>query len=633
MGWEDGLSDEQRVAASARDRVVRLLAGPGTGKTRTLTNRVARLQEVEGVGADEILVLTFGRAAARELRERLQQLGVATPMVLTLHGFALRQLLRNGAAPDIPEPILIADDLDERFVIQEDLKSILNRPIRLVRAAFQDLASDWETLNADTEEWESSYPDPSFLGAFREHRTIFGYTVRSELVYRVKRALLERPEFRLERRFTNVIIDEYQDLNRCELEVVRAVVGEGVSLYAAGDDDQSIYGFRHAFPQGIRDLQNTYRGAVDQELEVCHRCDREILRLALSVAALDPRRVAKNLHSASSGSGVVEILAFRTGAAEAKGVARICKYLIDVEGVPRGGILVLQRRDFGTAFSSPILNELDALGIRAVRQVNPFAILEQDEGRQVVCVLRLLANPDDSLAWRQLLELRDNGVGPTPLSQIYDLAKERSLRFSEALAIVRADADLIEARNRHRLVDDLIEIDRLLEELEPLLDQDLPDSLVTLLQRVLGREDIEVFFDVLFALSGQEEAPTLRDVFQGLQAVRDYIDELMREGEEDAIRIMTMHAAKGLTASAVIVPNAEDELLPGNVESEAQEGDERRLLYVSLTRARHYLYVTFAARRSGMQARAGRPASRHSLTRFLQGLVSPKPGRDFVDSL
>jgi DNA helicase-2/ATP-dependent DNA helicase PcrA len=545
MAWEVGLSPEQQRAASAGDVYVRLLAGPGTGKTRTLTNRVAYLQEVVGVGAGVILALTFGRAAARELRVRLQELGVRAPMVLTLHGFALRQLLRNGAAPDVPEPILIADDMDERRVIHQDLRDILKRPVRKVRQSFQDLAADWETLDADTEEWETSYPDPAFLGAFREHRTIFGYTLRAELVYRVKRALHERPEFQLERRFTHVIIDEYQDLNRCELEVVRALVEEEVSLFVAGDDDQSIYSFRHAFPQGIREFPNAYRGAADEELEVCHRCDREILRLALSVAALDPRRVEKNLRVASENEGTVEILGFQTGAAEAKGIARLCKYLIEVESVSAGDILILQRRDFGAAFSTPIIEQLSALGIRAARQVNPFAILDEDDGRQVVCVLRLLANREDCLAWRQLLELRANGVGSTPLSQVYELARERNVRFSQALTALRSDAELIEAKNRQRLVDDLAQIDTLLDELEPLLDQELPEALVTLLQHVLNRDDVADFFDVLFALTGEEEASTVRNVFEGLQVVRDFVDEMMREGEEDTDRLMTCTQRRG----------------------------------------------------------------------------------------
>lgn len=421
--------------------------------------------------------------------------------------------------------------------------------------------------------------------------------------------------------------------SRCELEVVSALAEGGVHVYVAGDDDQSIYGFRHAFPQGIREFPNTYRGASDEELEVCHRCDKEILRLALDVAAQDPRRIAKTLRSASDDDGTVEVLGFDTGAAEAKGVAAICEHLIEVAGVPAGEILVLQRRDFSGSFSKPIVAQLVALGIPATRKTNPFALLDEELGRQVVCVMRLLVNRDDSLAWRELLDLRDNGVGPTPLDQVYDIARERTIRFSAALDLLRANASLIEARNRQRLIDDLQAIDFMLGELEPILDEDLATALVPMLNRVLGRDDVEDLAALFSALVEEEESPSVKKVFQRLQAVRDIVEEQSEGTVENAVRLMTMHAAKGLTASAVIVPNAEDELLPGPVDSEVQEGDERRLLYVSLTRARKYLFVTYAVRRFGTQARAGRKALRHSLTRFLRGIVTPQNSKDFVRDL
>lgn len=232
----------------------------------------------------------------------------------------------------------------------------------------------------------------------------------------------------------------------------------------------------------------------------------------------------------------------------------------------------------------------------------------------MVCVLRLLANRNDSLAWRELIELRDNRVGTKVLVQVYDLARQRGVRFSQALADLRNDPDLIEARNRNLLVDDLRAIDAMLTELEPLLDEELPDALIMLLRRVLERDEIDAFFEVLVQLTPptEEESVTVRHIFEGLQVVRDFADAMMREGEEDTVRLMSMHSAKGLTATAVIVPNAEDELLPGNFETEAQEGDERRLLYVSLTRARKHLYVTYAARRTGMRARAGVASSNHT---------------------
>ncbi len=633
MAWQDGLSPEQESAASAPGPHTRLLSGPGTGKTRTITNRIAFLIEELSVDAEDILVLTFGRAAARELRERLDELSVPVPMVSTIHAFALRQLLKNGGAPELPTPIFIADDFDERYVVDEDLKTILRRSVRQVQKSFQNLASDWETLNVETEDWESNHPDPAFLAAFREHRTVYGYTLRSELVYRVKRALQERPEFEIEREFRYVIVDEYQDLNKCELAVVQALEARGADLFVAGDDDQSIYSFRHAFPQGIREFSETYPGAAEEELEVCHRCAKDILAVARAVAEQDVRSVPKALRPREDApDGVAEVLAFRNGSSEAEGVAALIHYLVNVEGVPANEVLVLQRMDRANGFSQPIIEALDDLGIRGLRISNPFAILEESDGRQVVCALRLLVNREDSLAWRELLELRKNGVGGATLRAVYDLAREQGGTFAAALQTVRANPGVLQAANRSRLAADLEAIEEILEKGEPLLEEEMPAALTQLLQLVLERDDVAEYFEVLLLLAG-EDPKSLQQVFSGLQAVRDYIDEVMRQGEEDAVRFMSMHAAKGLTATAVIVPNCEDQLIPGNAEGEVEEGDERRLLYVSLTRARSHLYVTYAAKRSGLQARAGRADSSHQLTRFLQGIVSPRQGEKFVADL
>jgi ATP-dependent DNA helicase UvrD/PcrA len=163
MTWREGLSEQQAAVASHVDEIVRLVAGPGTGKTRVMTQRVAYLIEEEEVAPDRILALTFSRAAARELRERLDvllgdEVG-ERPAVSTLHAFALRQLLRNRGAPTLPHPILIADDFDERHVIQEDIRILADmKRISAVRKEFQNLASDWETLAADEDQWERKYP-------------------------------------------------------------------------------------------------------------------------------------------------------------------------------------------------------------------------------------------------------------------------------------------------------------------------------------------------------------------------------------------------------------------------------------------------------------------------------------------
>jgi DNA helicase-2/ATP-dependent DNA helicase PcrA len=322
-----------------------------------MTRRVAYLIESGTAEPSAILALTFTRAAARELRDRLEELlGIERgdrPAVSTLHAFALRQLLRNAGAPNLPAPIRIVDDYEERWIVEEEISrfSGLNN-VRAVRKELANLASDWETLRADEDEWERLHPSPAFLGAWRQHRQVYGYTLRSELVYAVKKALEQDPDFELEREFTHVLVDEYQDLNKCEIDVIQRLVGDGRNLLAAGDDDQSIYAFRNAFPQGLREFPETYAGAAEGELAECHRCDRLILDLAVNVAAQDPGRIPKELHAMPGcDDGQVEAYAFRNTGHEAAGVARIARQLVDAD-VPAREILVLLRSDPGGVYSS-----------------------------------------------------------------------------------------------------------------------------------------------------------------------------------------------------------------------------------------------------------------------------------------
>lgn len=287
MAWDDDLDQEQKQAASHVGCHACLVAGPGTGKTLVITRRIVYLVDEKGVDPDSIVALTFTRAAAAELRRRVaEELGEErSPRIWTLHSFALRQLLRNSElAPDILKPIRIADDWEERHIILEDLANTLGIDVRQARQKLWSLSAAWESLRADAEGWPEPSPDPKFIGAWEEHRLVYGYALRAELVYRLKLAVEQYEGFDLEGASGHVLVDEYQDLNRCDLAVVRALVDRGAELFAAGDDDQSIYGFRRAYPQGIREFLQDYPGGVLLKLRVTKRCDPQILKLGQFVA-------------------------------------------------------------------------------------------------------------------------------------------------------------------------------------------------------------------------------------------------------------------------------------------------------------------------------------------------------------
>ena len=645
MQWDRDLLDDQREAASHIGTHARLLAGPGTGKTLTLARRAAYLVTEKGISPDQILAVTFTRAAAFELRNRIADVLEGQqnelPRVSTLHSFALRQLLRNSdLIESIPRPLRIADDWEERNIILEDLKVILGYNLKTVRERFNLLSADWQTLVADEEEWENRFPDPRFLGAWRQHREVFGYTLRSELVYQLKRALEQTEEFSLESDYLHLLVDEYQDLNRCDLAVIFAIRDKGVEVFGAGDDDQSIYGFRYAHPEGIRRFDRDYIPSSSLTLGTCVRCDRSIVDLSLFVANLDPTRLEKPLEPRNdAGEGKVYILRFGNQQGEARGVATICRYLLDRQGYAPKDILILMRSDRYGAFSSVIREALESRDVPVAVRVEGTP-LDTPEGRIFLSVLHLLADDNDSLALRTLLILRDNRIGKESYSALYDLARNNAETFSKTVRRVMEEPGLI-PRLGGRIASEMREVQNILDRhqdrFESLADSSEPQDLLGALRNLADDviEDTDNRAEVLQFLESIVAETNSTDHGELLRALSSSLEDAEQELDSKSVNIMTMHKVKGLTASAVIVIAAEDEYIPGRQIGE-REGDERRLLYVSLSRAQHFLAVTYCERRTGQQRHTGRTSGqlRRTLTRFLRDApITPINGADFVKQL
>jgi len=645
MRWDEGLLDDQRDAASHVGRHARLLAGPGTGKTLTLTRRVAYLVTERRIPPNQILAVTFTRAAAFELRNRIADiLGVPQselPRVSTLHAFALRQLLRNsGRIGSVPQPLRIADDWEERYIILEDLKVILDYDIKTVKERLNLLSADWQTLTADEEKWEQRFPDPRFLGAWREHRQVFGYSLRSELVYQLKRALEQIGEFSLESNYLYLLVDEYQDLNRCDLAVISAIRDKGVEVFAAGDDDQSIYGFRYAHPEGIRRFDRDFIPSSPLTLRTCVRCDSGIVDLSLFVANLDPSRLQKPLEPRDdAGGGEVYILRFRDQEFEARGVATICRYLLDKEGYSLKDILILVRSDRNGAFSSVLRDALEVQNVPMTIQVEGTP-MDVSEGRVYLSVLRLLVDDSDSLALRTLLMLRDNRIGKESCSALYDLARNNDETFSKTAHRIMVEPGLI-PRLGERIAGEVREIQNIIdthrERFATLIGSSEPEDLLSSLRDLAEDiiQDANTRTEVLRFLESIVTETNSTNHVELLRLLSSSLEDKEQELDSERVNIMTMHKAKGLTASAVILIAAEDEYIPGSQTGE-KEGDERRLLYVSLSRARHFLAVTYCDHRTRYQKYTGRTSgsSRRTLTRFLRDApIASIDGESFVGRL
>jgi len=603
----------------------RLLAGPGTGKTKTLTRRVLSLILQHNADPDSILLLTFTRLAAAQLKDEikkvLEPLGKTIPQVSTLHSFALRQILYNSSRIDtLPRPIRIADDWEERYIIQEDLKKVLNlKEIGDVQKLINQLSTDWETLRIDEIGWEQQFPNPAFLGAWRSHKDQYGETLRAELVYQLKKQLNQSRDFQLDKEYKHILIDEYQDLNACDLAIVNELAKRGAELFVAGDDDQSIYGFRFATPAGIRNFEQIYQNSKKLALEICFRCDKNILHSAEFVASLDPARLPKPTRPKDeAGDGEVLIIGFKDQSHEAEIIAKKIKSLIDADIKP-DQITILLRNDRNGLLSKPIIETLKKYSVD-VSLTTDSELENNKEYRTVLSIIRLLVDQNDCLAWRTLLQInKTNGLGDECIKSIWNYAQSKGIRFSVALQkIAKSPSEL--QKFGPKIAKFVSEINVAIVELKAI--ESPIEAINATVDKFMGEGEIKEQVKKYFVgILENQEKPDLENLIKIVSTSSEYIEQ---ETKENAVNILTMHQAKGLSFDVCFIVGAEDEYIPGRNTGD-KEGDERRLLYVSMTRARHKLFISYCNKRTGQQRHSGSNSGteKRTLTRFLRDSKIP----------
>ena len=603
----------------------RLLAGPGTGKTKTLTRRVLSLILQHNADPDSILLLTFTRLAAAQLKDEikkvLEPLGKTIPQVSTLHSFALRQILYNSSRIDtLPRPIRIADDWEERYIIQEDLKKVLNlKEIGDVQKLINQLSTDWETLRIDEIGWEQQFPNPAFLGAWRSHKDQYGETLRAELVYQLKKQLNQSRDFQLDKEYKHILIDEYQDLNACDLAIVNELAKRGAELFVAGDDDQSIYGFRFATPAGIRNFEQIYQNSKKLALEICFRCDKNILHSAEFVASLDPARLPKPTRPKDEAEdGEVLIIGFKDQSHEAEIIAKKIKSLIDADIKP-DQITILLRNDRNGLLSKPIIETLKKYSVD-VSLTTDSELENNKEYRTVLSIIRLLVDQNDCLAWRTLLQInKTNGLGDECIKSIWNYAQSKGIRFNVALQKIAESPSELEKFGQ-RIAKFVSEINVAIVKLKAIESpiEAINATVDKFMSEGETKEQVKKYF---VGILENQEKPDLENLIKIVSTSSEYIEQ---ETKENAVNILTMHQAKGLSFDVCFIVGAEDEYIPGRNTGD-KEGDERRLLYVSMTRARHKLFISYCNKRTGQQRHSGSNSGteKRTLTRFLRDSKIP----------
>lgn len=594
--------EQEAILAHNPKRHARVLAGPGTGKSATVVALVQQLSALDP--APRIKLLTFTRAATAELAKKVSDHpATASERPSTIHSFSISVLLRNPGTGDFPAPLRIADRWEEKRIVQPTLARRLRVTVKKLEKLIHEMAANWEYLQEKLNPQVDAAERARFIGGWTEHRQIYGYTLLAELPYALRQALqdhadLEGVDYDL------LIVDEYQDLNACDLELLHLIAARGCSIIGVGDDDQSIYKFRNADPEGIRRFHRDYPGCACYPLSVTQRCGRSIIEWASYVIAGDPDRPPRPQLDPADGSppGEVALLAFRGEVAEARGIASLIRQLRDRDGVPPEEILVLLRGDYHGTFSGPIKHELNAIGIP---YSDPDAIermLAGTDNRRMLETFRLLVDPRDSLGWASLLLLTP-GIGQTFSDYIYERARAQRIQFGQVLF----DAEAANFPSGPRTAG---------------VARELMQSVTGWLNDhpVPGERPENGWGHWMMEVSGGDILPKpSADCAMLLEALDTLVEEGQDFGgylaqilplakdralaESSGVRIMTMTGSKGLTARATIIAGVDDGIVP---RPEQDLAEERRLLYVAMTRAKEFLFATWAGRRSGPTARAGR---------------------------
>ncbi|MCC7012957.1 MAG: UvrD-helicase domain-containing protein [Planctomycetes bacterium] len=611
----EGLNAEQRAAVTTTEGPVLVLAGAGSGKTRVITVRIAYLLQ-RGIPARNILAMTFTNKAAREMRERVGKLVGADRagelFVGTFHSFCLAALREHGAHLGLGGGFTICDASDQLSAVRGVLRDLRIGDAKTQPAALQSKISLMKNKLVDADEFlaQAQGDEDELLG--RAYKHYDEHLRRSKtldfddlLLYTLR--LLKHKEVREQyaKRFRYVMVDEYQDTNGPQYEIVKAIAGVHRNLCVVGDDDQSIYGWRGADLTKILHFEHDFKGAKVVRLETNYRSTQQILGAANRVIANNPKRLGKTLKSAFGDGAPVSAVALKDENEEADHIAKEIKSLVERRQAKFGEFAVLFR---ASALARAFETQFRARAIPYVL-VGGMSFFDRKEVRDVMAYLKLAVAPEDEVALLRVLNCPPRGVGKATLDKALEFASTHGLALAQAFErgeeIPGVPADAVRAVREFRSlvasaaqpdvsvplarrVERLLDAVRYKDEIERLY----PDE-VTRMQRWGAVTEIVELADRHHARNKQASFATL---LQDLSLEADDGDDA--DHQRDVVTLMTLHAAKGLEFPRVYLVGLEEGLLP-HTRSVAEDSveEERRLMYVGITRAQRHLTISYTQNR------------------------------------
>lgn len=614
MSILDRLNDRQREAASKIEGALLILAGAGSGKTRTITYRIAHMIKEIGISPYSILAVTFTNKAAKEMRERVEDLigeDAKKTMVSTFHSFGLRLLRIYGDRLGYSANFSIYDVDDQKRVVKGILKELVVKDKSLTEGIIASKISKLKEEETPIEEYEKSE------GSYNQNAKIIAEVYRrynivlknnngmdfSDILVNTKK-ILEIPDVlnRIQEKFRYIMVDEYQDTNNIQYNIINKIAKKYGNICVVGDENQSIYGFRGANIQNILDFEKDYPDAEVVKLEENYRSTSVILDAANAVIKNNTSARDKKLWTKKTSGEKIKVLSSIDGREEVS---------LIVNEILKGKIQEGKKyRDFTILYRINAQSRLFEEGF--LRSNIPYKVFggmqfyQRAEIKDIIAYLSVINNTQDSLNLTRILNVPKRKIGDKSLEKINDFAKENGISVYEALG---KSQEITTLTANMRIV--LSEFYEMMEYFREISESETVSELFkTLINKIKyydyldstyedaesRRENIEELKNSIKEMEEVVETMTLREYLENVSLV-SATDNL--EEERDYVKLMTIHNSKGLEFPNVFIAGMEDEIFPGQramFEPKELE-EERRLCYVAITRAEDRLYISYAANR------------------------------------
>jgi len=622
------LNDRQREAVVYGDGPILILAGAGSGKTRVLTHRIAYLIHQHKVSPSEIFSVTFTNKAAAEMRHRVMDLLSIDPRingrdlwVSTFHSACVRLLRSDIHHLGYSNQFTIYDDSDQLSVIKAAMKEMNISDSAFSPKAVQARINKLKNDGIDPATYVSNYGGP-FEEMFE--KVLLRYTEAlkassavdfADLIYLTVKLLQTQPKIlkAYHERFPYLLIDEYQDTNRCQYLLMKLLAGERANLCAVGDEDQSIYKWRGADISNILNFEKDFPNAAIFKLEENYRSTKNIIEAASHVISYNTERRDKRLWTQNEPGEKIPVLESYDEHDEAHKVTAEIARLVN-EGLSLQQAAIFYR----TNAQSRVLEDMLRSKSLNYQIYGGLKFYERLEVKDTLAYLKLLANLDDDVSFRRIINVPARGIGAVSLERFSAAARERGMchyKFLEEVCLGAIAFDFGRARKNFRQFFDLIEL--LKKEAQSLLPSELINRVLeesgyrrSLVEEgtVEAQSRLENLAElrqsvVEYELRAGAESPDKEITLDGfLQEIALVSDLDKPDPDAPALKMMTLHMAKGLEFDVVFIVGMEEEMLPNirpwEAESESDVEEERRLCYVGMTRARKQLFLLYAKNRT-----------------------------------